>query len=215
MLPMERADCSCAISFRSFSIIGLIGVVVMYRVSPNPLDNAMVLKYYQFMADLNVSIYITLQNEGGFQANPRDRANWTGGQVGVGTLVGTKYGITTLDMPGVEIAALTPAQAVAFYVEHYWKPLYSQINAQPVANKLFDLGVLFGVGEAVKCLQGALHIAADGLFGQETLDAVNAADPAQLVAAFKNTLAKRALAIAQENPNDAADLAGWLRRINS
>jgi lysozyme family protein len=168
------------------------------------------------MADLTVAIYITLQNEGGFQANPKDRANWTSGKVGVGQLVGTKYGITALDMPGVDIALITQQQATEYYLEHYVKPLYAQINAQPVANKLFDLGVLFGVGEAIKCLQQALRLAdVDGDFGPETLQAVNSADSAQLVAAYKARMAKRAIGIAQENPNDAPDLPDWLRRVNS
>jgi lysozyme family protein len=92
------------------------------------------------MADAKTAILITLDlaHEGGFQKNPNDRANWTGGQVGVGTLVGTNGGITALDMPGVDIEHLTIDQKIAYYLEHYWKPLYSSIAWQPLANKLFD-----------------------------------------------------------------------------
>jgi lysozyme family protein len=168
------------------------------------------------MADANTAIYITLQNEGGFQADRNDRANWTGGQVGVGELVGTKYGITALDMPGADIMSITQEQATEYYLDHYWKPLYSQINSQAIANKLFDLGVLFGVGEAVKCLQLALKLTqVDGIFGPNTLQAANEVDPAQLLASFKVQMAKRAMGVAQENPADAAFMVGWLRRINS
>ena len=68
------------------------------------------------MADARTAILITLDpaHEGGFQANPHDRANWTSGQVGVGTLVGTNGGITALDMPGADIKNLTVDQKVAF-----------------------------------------------------------------------------------------------------
>src|ERR1019366_870660 len=98
------------------------------------------------MAVALIAIMITLDpnHEGGFQKNYHDRANWTGGQVGVGTLVGTNGGITTLDMPGVDIEHITTAQKVQYYLANYWKPLYSQIAFQLFANKLFDLGVLFG-----------------------------------------------------------------------
>lgn len=168
------------------------------------------------MADAKTAILITidLAHEGGFQANPKDRANWTGGQVGHGTLVGTKYGVTTLDMPGVAIADLTMDQAAAYYLEHYWKPLYSQITSQPLANKLFDLGVLFGVGTAVKNLQAVLNLEMDGIFGPHTLASVNAAPPT-LLASFQFEMRAHAKAIAEGNPNDAPDLAGWMRRINS
>lgn len=169
------------------------------------------------MSDARTAILITidLAHEGGYQNNPRDRANWTGGQVGVGTLVGTKYGITTLDMPGVDIENLTIEQATEYYLEHYWKSLYSEISSQAIANKLFDLGVLFGVGTAVKNLQTALDITADGNFGPITLARTNAADPTHLLQTFQFEMSAHAKAIAAGNPNDAPDLPGWVRRINS
>lgn len=167
------------------------------------------------MASFQIAVSITLDDahEGGFQDNPKDRANWTGGQVGVGTLVGTKYGITTLDMPGVSIRDLTPQQAASYYSANYWKPLYSQINDQLLANKLFDIGVLFGVGTAVKLLQGVLGLTTDGAFGPNTLSAVNMR--LDVLAPFKSALMSHATAVATANPNDAPDLSDWLRRIAS
>lgn len=170
------------------------------------------------MADAKTAILITidLAHEGGYQANPKDRANWTGGAVGVGTLVGTKYGITALDMPGVKIEDITPEQAVEYYMEHYWKPLYSEIVVQSVANKLFDLGVLFGIGTAVKNLQMALDMPnQDGIFGLHTLAAVNGAPASYLLPRFQQEMVAHARAIGAGNPNDAPDVAGWVRRINS
>jgi lysozyme family protein len=160
-------------------------------------------------------ITLDAAHEGGFQNNPNDRANWTGGQVGIGTLVGTNGGITALDMPGADIKNLTISQKVTYYLQNYWKPLYSQILSQIVANKLFDLGVLFGIGTAVNHLQMALDIPADGIFGSETLSAVNSADPDVVLARFKSAMLARANIVAQSNPNDAADLPDWIRRINS
>jgi|SRR5579864_1687756 len=170
------------------------------------------------MADAKLAISITLDlaHEGGFQKNSKDRANWTGGQVGVGMLVGTKYGITTLDMPGVDIENLTIAQATEYYLEHYWKPLYSEISSQAIANKLFDLGVLFGVGTAVRNLQMALDMPdQDGVFGLHTLAAVNVTNPQNLLQKFQQEMTAHAKAIAAANPNEAPDLGGWTRRINS
>src|SRR6266436_1562301 len=118
------------------------------------------------MADFKAAVLITISpsHEGGFQKNPKDHANWSSGIIGQGTLIGTKYGITALDMPGADIENLTEDQAVAYYSEHYWKPLYSQIESQLIGNKLFDLGVLFGVGTAVGILQLTLGIKVDHSF---------------------------------------------------
>jgi lysozyme family protein len=157
------------------------------------------------MSDARTAILITLDlaHEGGFQKNPKDRANWTGGQVGVGTLVGTNGGITALDMPGVDIEHLTLEQKIEYYTEHYWKPLYSQIDAQGIANKLFDLGVLFGVGTAVKNLQAALDLNMDGIFGPITLAKLNAANDVILLSTFQYEMILHARAIAAANPNEA------------
>ena len=170
------------------------------------------------MSDARTAILITLDpaHEGGYQANPKDRANWTSGIVGVGTLVGTNGGITALDMPGADIKHLTQDQTIAFYLDRYWKPFYSQITSQLVSNKLFDMGVLFGVGTAVKCIQTALGLSArDGIFGVITLEAVNRTDSSLLLADFREQLKARATEVAANNPNDRADLPDWLRRIDS
>jgi len=169
------------------------------------------------MADARIAILITLDpaHEGGFQKNPHDRANWTGGQVGVGTLVGTNGGITALDLPGADIEHLTVDQKVAYYLEHYWKPLYSQIADQVIANKLFDMGVLFGIGTAVKALQFALDVTADGIFGPQTLARLNASYTPITLPDFKAGLHAHASAVAAANPEEARFLPDWQRRIDS
>lgn len=168
------------------------------------------------MADARTAFLITIDtnHEGGYQCDPKDRANWSSGQIGVGILVGTKYGITALDMPGRVIKDLTPEEAVDYYIENYWKPLYGQIISQIVANKLADMGVLFGVGTAIKCLQKGMAIAADGVFGPETLAVVNGCDSTQTLKEFRGELRMHAADVASKNPNEASNLPGWLRRID-
>ena len=180
------------------------------------------------MADFRTAVNITLRpdHEGGFQNEVNDWANWDGGrpvmeqylQTQDASLLvhlrGTKYGITAQDMPGVDIKNLTPDQAIAYYQEHYWKPLYSQIQSQLVANKLFDMGVLFGVGEAVKLLQLATHIESDGIFGEESLAAINSVNETSLLSAYKTLLVSYTLRIALNNPTERGNVVGWGRRIN-
>jgi lysozyme family protein len=174
------------------------------------------------MADFRTAVLITIDpdHEGGYQANPKDHANWSSGIIGQGELVGTKYGITALDMPGVVIKDLTPDQAVEYYKDKYWKPLYSQIESQAIANKIFDMGVLFGVVTIIHVLQAALkpafpEVEIDGNFGPVTLSAVNQADDQSLLQAFKSALVARTLRIAVTHPEEKYAVAGWGRRINS
>lgn len=155
------------------------------------------------MADLKIAIALTLVHEGGYVNNPAD----PGGA--------TNMGITQADMPGQNMKELTQDQAVAYYSEHFWKPLYSQIQNQPVANKLFDLGVLFGVGTAVGILQTVLQLTVDHSFGPDTLSHVNQADPISLLQIYKTALVTHALAVAAANPAERIFVAGWIRRINS
>jgi len=155
------------------------------------------------MADFNQAVALTLQHEGGYVNNPAD----PGGA--------TNMGITQADMPGTPIKDLTAAQATQYYADHYWKPLYSQITSQRVANKLFDMGVLFGVGTAVKALQTALDLVVDGVFGPMTLGAANRANEMLMLDAFKSELHAHVLAIVAARPASSVFLKGWQTRIDS
>jgi lysozyme family protein len=155
------------------------------------------------MSDFEIAVALTLVHEGGFTNNAAD----PGGA--------TNMGIEQRDLPMVPIQSLTVTQAQTYYLEHYWKPLYSQINLQIVASKLFDMGVLFGVGAAVKILQQVLGIVpVDGIFGPGTLEATNAAGAAVLVN-YKVALIQHALRVVASNSTEVLFLKGWERRINS
>jgi lysozyme family protein len=159
------------------------------------------------VADLNQAIQKTLVHEGGYVNNPNDK----GGP--------TKYGITQADMPGVDMSTISQIEAIAYYREHYWKDLYSQINSQLVAEKLFDMGVLMGVGTAVKLLQvtikNRMMIVPDGVFGPQTLADVNLQRSDELLSCYRVTLLNHAVNIAGANPKDSEFIQGWITRINS
>lgn len=156
------------------------------------------------MADFNLAVQKTLVHEGGYVNNPNDK----GGP--------TKYGITQADMPGVNMATITPQQATAYYQEHYWKSLYSQITDQAIAEKLFDMGVLFGVGTAVKLLQLSLStgitVVQDGAFGPNTLARLN--DQGDLNK-YRTVLYNHVMDVINRNPQDAEFVTGWTNRIAS
>jgi lysozyme family protein len=155
------------------------------------------------MSDFKIAVQKTLVNEGGYTNDSVD----PGGA--------TNFGITQADMPGVDMQSITQEQAVAYYAEHYWKTLYSQIESQDVADKLFDMGVLFGIGTAVRILQLSVEITVDGAFGPNTLAAVNQADATSLLTTYKANLVTHAFNVVTANPALRKFVAGWGRRINS
>jgi lysozyme family protein len=160
------------------------------------------------MANSKIAIAATLIHEGGYVNNPNDAGH------------ATNMGITQADMPNQDMKTLTVEQATDYYQEHYWKPLYGEINDQFVANKIFDMHVLFGVGSptkvgAVTVLQKVLGLVTDGSFGPVTLLAVNAVQPFKLLMDYKIGLVNHAVAIVQAQPQDRVFFAGWVRRINS
>jgi lysozyme family protein len=156
------------------------------------------------MADFKIAVNLTLKHEGGYVNNPNDKGG------------ATNYGITQADMPGVDMRTITPDQAIAYYAEHYWKPLYSQINDQNLANKLFDMGVLFGVGTAVKLLQLSLSsgitVVSDGAFGPNTLAALNERGN---IDSYRTVLYNHVMDVINRNPGDAEFVQGWTNRIAS
>jgi lysozyme family protein len=154
------------------------------------------------MSDTTISIQKTLLHEGGYVNDPND----SGGA--------TNFGITQADMPGVNIQTLTRAQAVTYYSLHYVKPYYPQIENQLVLDKLFDMGVLFGVGTAVGLLQRALGLAEDKVFGPQTLASTNDYGPG-LLPKYETVLTAHAIAVEQANPKDAEFIQGWESRVNA
>ena len=95
------------------------------------------------------------------------------------------------------------------------KPFYSQIGDQGIANKLFDMGVLFGIGTAVIMLQSVLGLKMDGVFGPMSLQAINEAEPVSLLQAYKTILVQHVIQIGANKPTEREFVSGWIKRINS
>ena len=85
----------------------------------------------------------------------------------------TKYGISRRAYPDLDIRNLTKADAVTIYLRDYLRKyhlhqLQSVTNAEIVCDWLVNSGPL-----AIKPLQQALRVTADGVIGPQTLAAVN------------------------------------------
>lgn len=149
--------------------------------------------------------------EGGFQNDPSDKGNWTGGAVGFGELKGTKYGISAASFPSVDIANLTLEGAYPLAKSFYWDKFSGDLLPQSVALAVFDFGINAGIHESVVCLQRALGITTDGVVGPETVQWANSANPGVLIQEFTMQRIKAY----QQMPEYPQDGAGWVNRANA
>lgn len=154
---------------------------------------------------------IVVGTEGGYTDDPADPGNWTGRACGAGRCLGTKFGISAASYPGLSIADLTVADAETIYQRDYWERVHGGELPPALALLVFDAAVNNGVGRAVRWLQMALGVAADGVMGDATLGAVAArsGDGAALLAEFQ---AQR-LAFMAGLPTWRTFGLGWARRL--
>lgn len=116
---------------------------------PIPIIQSQVANAEHPNASCKVALSTIFKNEGGFQKMRSDSGNWTGGKVGVGKLVGTKYGICAASYPKVDIPNLTLDQATKYYERDFWNPLrLGELKSQGLATTILDTAVNCGTGTA-------------------------------------------------------------------
>lgn len=151
----------------------------------------------------------TIGIEKGFQKNPSDPGNWTGGKVGIGILKGTKYGISAASYPDENIENLTPdrAQFIArrdFYDAH-------QCGQLPPIMALMVFDTSFNGGFAIRWLQECVGATPDGINGAKTIACARAANTWRTVALF----AAKRLRYMQSLKNFKDNAGGWILRVAS
>jgi lysozyme family protein len=181
------------------------------------------------MAIFDLAMPVVLSHEGGISLDPDD----PGGA--------TKYGISLRFLHGLadksnqdhrdvdfngdghvdtdDIRSLKQEDAAAIYRRQFWDRFrYGRIHAQCIATKLFSLSVNMGFHAAHCCIQNAVRAAStkelvvDGVIGHKSIDAINKANPAILLAALKSEAAGKYRIIADRNPKLRKYLKGWLNR---
>ncbi len=101
----------------------------------------------------------------------------------------------------------------AFYKHSYWDGVSGDaINAQPVADSLFDFAVNGGVGTARKLAQKVVKVEPDGVLGEISLAAINKIDPEVFVLRFALAKIGRYREIVTANPTQIKFLLGWINR---
>lgn len=159
--------------------------------------------------NFDTAFKLLIEHEKGYTDDPNDPGNWTGGKVGAGQLLGTKYGIAANTYPNLDIRNLTLDQAKAIYRRDWWDQLKLDQLPEAVRFDLFDAAVNSGISQAAKFLQRAAGVDDDGRIGPKTVAAANAMDPEQLDSRLSGY---RLLFLANLStwPNFGK---GWVRRV--
>ena len=187
------------------------------------------------MADFEIAVAKTLANEGG------DKYTETLGDRGGAT----KYGISIKFMVGVyespdelkkakgtvierlfiryptkdTIRYLTECEAKFIYKMYFWdRNRYGEINEQDIADKFFDLSVLFGSPVVNKIIQYICDLKQDGIIGPKTILAINSGVSWFSHRMFKCFLLEmmcEALKICNKNKSQDGSLKGWQNRVMS
>lgn len=89
----------------------------------------------------------------------------------------TRYGISKRAYPGEDIKNLTVERAKELYHRDYWTAIKGDSMPFPIAFEVFDSAVNHGVGQAVRFLQKALGVSADGMIGPVTIATAQAVNP--------------------------------------
>jgi|GEM_PF-616941 len=152
-------------------------------------------------------ISFTLQFEGGYDANPRDRGNWTTGVIGQGELKGTKYGIAAHVYPHLDIKNLTKEEAIAIYRRDYWPKVAGDSQPEGVNLVAWDICVNSGSSRATAIQGKALGTAVRSATGLATLAQRTPDKPGQV----KKMCALRASFYRSLSSFDTFG-KGWLRR---
>jgi lysozyme family protein len=123
------------------------------------------------MTAFDQAFEIVVGHEGGYSNN----ANDPGGE--------TKYGISARSYPNINIGSLTLDQAKAIYQTDYWNKAGCDLCDPGLALIVFDAAVNNGVGQAIRWLQGAVGVTADGVIGAQTKAAIAKANPEEALTA--------------------------------
>lgn len=115
-------------------------------------------------------------HEGKFTEDPNDRGNWTTGVINKGQCKGTKYGISAMTYPDLDIRNLTLDQAKAIYKRDWWDRINADDIHSAIVFQVWDFAVNAGMGTAKRKLQKAVNVAEDGIIGSMTIKAIKKAD---------------------------------------
>lgn len=150
-----------------------------------------------------------LRHEGGYVDHPDDPGGATNMGITRKTLARWRKVSPWTALPKSAVAALSRDEAARIYRASYWSVCKAGSMPPGLDLALFDFAVNSGPDRAVRVLQAALGVVADGEVGPLTLAAVGRADATRIV----NALCDRRLAFLRGLASFSIFGRGWTRRV--
>jgi len=119
----------------------------------------------------------TFKYEGGYVNHPND----PGGPTNFGITQNVLAGWRGMPVSSTDVKKMSRKEAGDIYRANYWAAVRGDDLPAGVDLVVWDYGVNSGPTRAIKALQQALRIKADGFIGAATLDAARQADPHTLI----------------------------------
>jgi len=143
--------------------------------------------------------------EGGYSNHAKD----PGGPTNRGVTLATFSAFKRRPCSIAELRAISEMDVSAIYKGQYWDAVKGDDLPAGLDYVLFDYAVNSGPGRAVRELQRAVGVQADGVMGAMTMQAIKARDPAQVIAA----VCAQRLAFLKSLKTWATFGKGWSNRI--
>ena len=147
--------------------------------------------------------------EGGFTDDPNDRGNWDSGVIGKGNLKGTKYGISAMSYPNLDIEHLSLEDAKIIYRTDYWNPMGCADVSYSKGLVIFDCAVNQGRRRSAKFAQQVSGSIVDGIIGKHSITSVQMMSNDSFVTKF--------LKLREEHYRSLSTFSrygkGWLNRL--
>jgi lysozyme family protein len=155
----------------------------------------------------DTSLSFVLKAEGGFVDDPRD----PGGMTNLGVTRATLASYRGHPVTEAEMRSLTPALVSPVYKRDYWDKVRGDDLPPVLAFLTFEFGVNAGVSRAIRLLQEAVGVDADGLIGPATLKAAQAVHPDNFIQSFEEEMK----AFYRSLSGFPVYGKGWLNRVAS
>ena len=156
-------------------------------------------------ANFSACLDAVLANEGGFSDDVSDPGGATNLGITLTTLSAWRGSPQTI----ADVEGLTKADVGPIYRADYWNLTGCQDWPPGVDLMVFDTAVNEGPGRAVRTLQTAVSVKADGLIGPATKAAVAAAKASALIEAMAN----ERIAYYESLPGYPRFGVGWVARV--
>ena len=148
-----------------------------------------------------------LESEGGFVNHPKD----PGGMTNLGCTKAVWEEFVGHPVSEADMRALTPADVAPLYKRKYWDRVAGDLLPSGLDYAVFDAAINSGPGRAAKWLQEVAGVPADGSIGKQTLAAIDAFSPLEIIAQYND----KRLQFLEALPTFATFGRGWSNRVSA